>query len=541
MIPFANPLGVWLLGLIPALVVVAFVSRLFLKRAAARWGGTAQLRTMSNLPSQEADILRGACLWGALVLTALSFARPQWGEVAETVQRVGLDTVILLDTSRSMAVRDADPSRLERVKLEVRYLLTATEGNRTGLVDFAGVPVVLSPLTEDAEAIGMLLEISDPDLVPALGTDIGKAIAEAIRLFPPTRDRDQVVVLFSDGEDQGKDALAAARTAARVGIRVFCVGVGTASGGPVPGPAGRPMTDPTTGAPARSRLDEAALSQIASFTDGRYWTLAGAGSVVPQIVEEMGRLKRKEYASRSQAMRQDQFAVFIWPALILLGLAMTIPDRRMVPGTAAGVPPRKRKTFGLAGLTLLGGLLSSSAGSVYGQSVYSLSESARAECAKGQWAAALPLYQKALQKAEPSSVKPLLHYNTGTCFLALGKAPEARDELTLALPGASSDLKDRALYNLSQAFYAGGDRDRALGVLRTLIEDEPENRNAALLYEWILRQSPPDQPPPQDHPPQQPPPPPPPDVLEQLPMPPPKELRDQMRPPQQPLPWMKPW
>ena len=541
MIPFANPLGVWSLVLIPALVVLALLNRFSLKKAAAGWGGAANLRTMSSLPSQEADILRGACLWGALALTALAFARPQWGEVAETVQRVGLDTVILLDTSHSMAVRDADPSRLERVKLEVRYLLTATEGNRTGLVDFAGVPVVLSPLTEDAEAIGMLLEISDPDLVPALGTDIGKAITEAIRLFPPTRDRDQVVVLFSDGEDQGKDALAAARTAARLGIRIFCVGVGTASGGPVPGPDGRPMTDPTTGAPARSRLDEATLSQIASITDGRYWTLAGAGSVVPQIVEEMGRLKRKEYASRSRAMRQDQFAVFLWPALFLLGMALMIPDRRTVPGKAAGAAPKKRNAVGIAGLVMLGGLLSSSAGSVHAQSVYSLSESARAECAKGQWGAALLLYQQALQKAEAASVKPLLHYNAGTCFLALGKAPEARDELTLALSGASSGLKERALYNLSQAFYAGGDRDRALGVLRTLLEDEPENRNAALLYEWILRQRPPDQPPPEDNPPQQPPPPKPPDVLEQLPMPPPKELQDQMRPPQQPLPGMKPW
>jgi hypothetical protein len=113
--------------------------------------------------------------------------------------------------------------------------------------------------------------------------------------------------------------------------------------------------------------------------------------------------------------------------------------------------------------------------------------------------------------------------------------------LTLALSGAPPGLKGSALYNLSKAFYAGGDRDRALGVLRTLMEDDPENRNSVLLYEWILRQSPPDRPPPQDKPPQQPPPPEPPDVLEQLPMPPPKELQDQMRPPQQPLPGMKPW
>ena len=539
MMPFANPLGSWTLLVVPALVLAALFSRVAWGRSAARWGGAANIRTLGLVPAQEADLLRGACLWGALALTALAFARPQWGEVAETVQKVGLDAVVLLDTSRSMAVKDADPSRLERAKSEVRYLLTATEGNRTGLVAFAGVPVVLSPLTEDAGAIGMLLEISDPDLVPALGTDLGKAITEAIRLFPPTKDRDQVVVLLSDGEDQGKDALAAARTAARLGIRIFCVGVGTSSGGPVPGGDGRPMTDPSTGAPARSRLDERALSQIASLTDGRYWTLAGAGSVVPQVVEEMGRLKRKEYASKSQAMRQDQFALFLWPAALLLALALLIPDRRRLPPEMSKPARGGKKAPVALLLALLGGALAWIAPQA--QSVRSLAESARTDYARGQFGAALVLYQRALQQADSPAVKPLLHYNAGTCLLALGRPKEARDELTLALAGAGKGVEGSALYNLSKALFASGDRDRALATLRALLEKDPENRSATLFYEWILRQTPPHQPPPPDHPPPKPPTPPPPDVLEQLPMPPPKELQDQMRPPQSPVPGMKPW
>lgn len=539
MTPFANPLGSWALLLVPALILLALVSRMAWGRAAAKWGGTTNLRALGIVPSQEADLLRGACLWGAIALTALAFARPQWGEVAETVQKVGLDVVVLLDTSRSMAVKDADPSRLERAKSEVRYLLADTEGNRTGLVAFAGVPVVLSPLTEDAGAIGMLLDISDPDLVPALGTDMGKAITEAIRLFPPTRDRDQVVVLFSDGEDQGKDALAAARTAARLGIRIFCVGVGTSSGGLVPGSDGRPIEDPSTGSPARSRLDEKSLSQIASITDGRYWTLAGAGSVVPQMVEEMARLKRKEYASRTQAMRQDQFALFLWPAVLLLACALLIPDRRRLPiqrerPVRAGKVPPAALIF-----ALLGGCFALS--SPQAQSVHALAESARTNYARGQFGVALMLYQRALQQTDSQSIKPLLHYNAGTCLLALGKPQEARDELALVLTGIETGVKERALYNLSKAFFASGDRDRSLATLRTLLEVDPDNRSAALFYEWILRQTPPDRPPPHDNPPPKPPPPPPPDVLEQLPMPPPKELQDQMHPPQQPIPGMKPW
>jgi Ca-activated chloride channel homolog len=531
---FANRLGPVALALLGLIVIFAVAAHFMARRATARWGGLANLRDLSLLPSQEADLVRWACLWGALVLTAVAFARPQWGEVAENIQKVGLDVVVLLDTSRSMGVQDSPPTRLERAKLEVRSLLAATEGNRTGLVDFAGVPVVLSPLTEDSAAVAMLLEISDPDLIPALGTDIGKGVADAARLFPQPHDRDQVILLVTDGEDQGKDALAAARTASRLGIRIFAVGVGTEGGGTVPGPDGRPQIDPATGNQAVSRLDEKLLAQMASITDGRYWKLAGAGSVVPQVVEEMGRLKRKEYATRSQAMRQDQYALFLGPALGLLALALLIPDRRRL----ASLPRGRGRGAGLAA-ALAFALLALSPSATPAQSVSQLAESANAAYASGRPETALALYQRALQQTSSPDLKPLLHFNVGTCLLALDRAPEARDELTLALPGAAPLVKERALYNLAQSFAAAGDRNRALESLRSLLVDAPEDRDAQRLYEWILRQQPPQQPPPQKQPPN--PPPKTPDVLEQLPMPPPKELQDQVKPPDQPLPGMKPW
>ena len=535
MTPFANPFGVWALFLIPALILFALAMRIKGQREAARWGGKANVRALSILPVPELDFLRRACLWGALLLAAGAFARPQWGEVAETIQKTGLDVVLLMDTSRSMAVKDIAPSRLDRARLEAKSFLAADQGDRVGLVAFAGVPVTLSPLTEDSAAIAMLLDISDPDLIPAQGTDIGKAIAEAIRLFPQPHDRDQVILLFTDGEDQGTDAVAAARTAARLGIRIFCVGVGTAAGGPVPGLNGQPMTDPSTGAPAVSRLDAKTLSQIAAISDGRYWTLAGSGSVVPQIVEELGHLKRKEYASRSQAMRQDQFTWFLVPALCMLLFALALPDRR---GFLSPAPPDQRRSGrGTLAIALLCLALAGTA--FHAQSVQSLAESARTAYASGRLETALGLYQKALQQAPSSALKYRLHFNAGTCFLALKRPQDAVNELSLAMAGSDPVVKERALYNLAQAFYAGNDRERALSSLRALLIDDPTNRDAQLLYEWILRQSPPKQPPP---PPEQPPPQTkPPDVLEQLPMPPAKELQDQVRPPDTPRPGMKPW
>ncbi len=538
MTPFTNGPGTWVLLVVPALALFALAMRWRHRRDMAKWGGADNIRSLSILPPSELDLIRSACLWGALVLAAVAFARPQWGEVAETIQKSGLDVVILLDTSRSMAVKDTLPSRLERAKLEVKSFLAAVEGDRVGLVDFAGVPVTLSPLTEDSGAIGMLLDISDPDLIPAQGTDVGKGIAEAIRLFPQPHDRDQVILLFSDGEDQGKDALAAARVAAGLGIRIFSVGVGTEAGGTVPGLSGQPMVDPTTGSTAVSRLDEKSLSQVSSITDGRYWTLAGAGSVVPQMMEEMGRLKRKEYASRSQAMRQDQYAWFLVPALMLLLLALVLPDRRRVP--ASGPASRADSKERAQAVVALAAFLALASFPAKAQSVHTLSETARADYLAARYESALTSYQRALQQASAPPLKSRLHFNIGTCMLALQRSQEAKDELSLALAGAEPLVRRRALYNLAQAFYAGGDRERALASLRTLLIDGPEDRDAQLLYEWILRQKPPDQPPPQK-PPNPPPQPPPPDVLEQLPMPPPKELQNEMRPPEPPVPGMKPW
>ena len=345
MIQFANQPGVWLLLLFPALFALAAASRLWARRRASRWGGPPMLSATAMAPSLEWDMVRSACLWLALGLSMAALARPQWGEVVENVNRLSLDVVVLLDTSRSMLVKDTPPDRIERAKMEIRSFLSDDQGDRVGLVAAAGVPVMLSPLTEDHGAIAMLLDVCDENLIPAQGTDLGKGIAEALKLFPPESDRDRVILLFSDGEDEGKDTLAAARTAAALNVKLFCLGTGTSTGGLVPGPGEKAMNDPETGAPAVSSLDEAKLKQIAAISDGRYWPLATTGDVAPKIREEMGRLKRMEYASRSQARRQDHYALFLGPALLMLIMGWAIPARKKTEAEerAAAKAPKARK------------------------------------------------------------------------------------------------------------------------------------------------------------------------------------------------------
>ncbi len=532
MSPFASPLGTALLPFFLVLLAVAFFARLRHRQRTLPWGGTENVSRLALAPGREWDTLRAAALWGALGLSYLGFARPQWGEVAETVQRTGLDVVLCLDVSRSMAVSDLPPNRLERARMEIRSFLSSDEGDRTGLVAFAGVPLVLCPLTEDAPAVSLLLDIADTGLIPAQGTDVGKALETAAALFGPERDRDAVVVLLSDGEDMGESAAEAARALARNRIRLFCVGVGTPAGGPVPGPTGGPILDPETGRAAVSRLEETTLRQMAGLADGRYWSLGSGGSVVPKILEELGRLKRREYASRSRATRQEQYRWFVLPALLFLLAALAIPGRVRLAGG------RKAATGQAAAAALLLLLAAFPAGA---RSPASLSREALEAFRRGSPDRALALYRQALASAPDAALTARLQYNVGTCLLARKDFAQAADALTLALASPQPEVKEAALYNLAHAAYGMGSTEKALSALRLLLVQNPAHREAKVFYEWIVKNRPEEPPTPPDQPPPPPPSARPPDLLEQLPLPPPKNLDEQVRPPDNPPPGMKPW
>ncbi|MEW6757058.1 MAG: VWA domain-containing protein [Acidobacteriota bacterium] len=541
MTPFAHPAGAVLLAAFPLLVLGAALARWRRASRTAPWGGLANLRRLSLLPPGEWDTVRSSVLWLALGLTFLTFARPQWGEVAENVRKVGLDVAIVLDVSRSMAVPDVAPNRLERARMEVRSFLSSNEGDRMGLVAFGGVPLALSPITEDAAAVALLLDIADTQLIPPQGTDVGRALLAAQKLFPAQRDRDAVVLLLSDGEDMGADAADAARSLARSGIRLFCIGVGTPSGGPVPGPRGEPLMDPATGRAALSRLNEAELRQMAALADGRYWSLGSGGSAVPSLLEELGRLKRREYASKSRATRQEQFRWFAAPALLFLFAALLLPGRRRLPREGAAPARRSHAPLAPGAGLVLGAALLACAGQVWARSPRSSAAEALAAYRAGSADRALVLYRQALAASDDPAEKALLNFNLGTCLLAKKDPHRAVDALTLALVTDEPEVKIPTLYNLALALYDSGSPDRALASLRGLLTLEPGHQAAKLLYEWILRNRP-EEPPPPDEPPE--PPPPhakPPDLLEQLPMPPPKDMQDQIRPPEDPPPGMKPW
>jgi Ca-activated chloride channel homolog len=161
----------------------------------------------------------------------IALARPQHGFDLEEVEQRGLDIVVAVDTSKSMLTTDIAPNRLERAKLAALELMQTAGTDRLGLVAFAGDAFLECPLTIDNTAFQQSVQALDVNSIPQGGTAIATAINTALTAFKE-KDHYKALVLLTDGEDNDSEtgALEAAQNAAKAGLKIFTIGIGTAAG-----------------------------------------------------------------------------------------------------------------------------------------------------------------------------------------------------------------------------------------------------------------------------------------------------------------------
>lgn len=325
---FANPFGVYLLLTIPLLFFGIFLFyQINMKKRKRKWGENLIIH-YSLFEEKNFKLTRFSLFFLALISSLIALARPQWGELEKKGVLADLDVVILIDVSKSMNVRDIKPSRMERARMEIRSLFEKLEGARIGVVAFSGMPIILCPLTEDKGALNTLFDIADTTLIPALGTDIGKGIEEALRLFPYEEERSKVLIVVSDGEDMGQSAFKAAGAAQTLSVKIFSLGIGTLKGDFVLNKNGEPIIDPQTQEKAISSLDSRKLEHIASMTDGRYFEISREDQNINPLIEELVRIKKREYATKEKEKREDQFSVFAGLAFFAFSTYILLPFRR---------------------------------------------------------------------------------------------------------------------------------------------------------------------------------------------------------------------
>jgi len=331
---FAQP--VWGHALWLALIAALFIRWAYLRRRAdlERFAEPALLQKLSASVDHSRRNLKAALIVSAIVFLALTLMEPRWGESWQTVHRRGIDLFVAVDLSRSMLADDVSPSRLEKAKLELQDLLDIAEGDRIGLIGFAGDSQILCPLTADFAAVRLFMQDLDTDLIPTGGTLLSQPILQAVRGFRAAESESKALLLITDGEDNSPQTPNAVQTAKAAGVKIFIAGVGTAEGTPINLSSNPDRPDYLESEPGQihqSRLDEDGLKQIALATDGAYRKSVGSGQALAQIYREsIATMEGSEFESDIRRSFQSRYQ---WPlavAILLLMIEMLLSDRRAV-------------------------------------------------------------------------------------------------------------------------------------------------------------------------------------------------------------------
>jgi Ca-activated chloride channel family protein len=367
----------------------------------------------------------------AVLLLFVAVARPQMGYEWREVKRKGIDIVFAVDTSRSMLAEDLTPSRLERARLGIIDFVGRLEGDRVGLIPFAGSAFALCPLTLDYQAFRESLDALDTDLIPRQGTDLASAIKEAERLFDENGNNHRVLVMLTDGEDLQGDVIDAAKAAAKKGMAIYTVGVGSPEGATIPLVLGNGRKDfvrDESGKVVKTTLDEATLEKIAEVTNGLYVRLGRGAEGLNTIYQEKLRMVPK--SELNQRMERIPLERLEWPLGLAIGILLLeffIGDRKRVQSKKfLTIFSSKSKVVPPVALVIGMGCLA----------VTSL---------KGQSADSTSVTQDARRV-----------YNEGTDAYNKGEFTKASESLRTSLRTQDVKLQQQSYYNLGNSLYRTG-------------------------------------------------------------------------------------
>ncbi|MEJ2204290.1 MAG: VWA domain-containing protein [Gemmatimonadota bacterium] len=322
----------WLgvLVVVPVLLALYGFGARSRRRALERFAEAPLVAKLTASVSVQARRVKVALTVTAAALAALALARPQFGTRVETVRSVGQDIMVAVDLSQSMLAGDVAPNRLERARFAILRLMRQLDGDRIGLVAFAGDAFVQSPLTVDYTAAALFLNAMEPSMMPVQGTDLGAALRVSLDALEEARES-RVLVVITDGEDHEEGFQAQVDRAVQDGVRIHTVGIGSAEGVPIPqvDESGRPagFLRDEDGAVVTTRLDEETLRSIAGATGGTFVRAGVGGTAFDQLVDELSRAEGEALDARQITQFEEQYQIFLGAALLLLLVERLIPGR----------------------------------------------------------------------------------------------------------------------------------------------------------------------------------------------------------------------
>src|SRR6266853_1663354 len=447
------------------------------------------LPQLAGTVNRRRRVIRFGLLLLGLALAIVSLAQPRWGYTFEDVKRKGLDLLIAVDTSRSMLSNDVQPNRLERVKLAARDLINELQGDRVGLIAFAGRAFLQAPLTIDYEAVMESINDLDTKTIPEGGTNISEAIGLATQSFGKSAMGNRALAIFTDGEELSGDAVKSAKAAADAGVRIFTIGVGTPAGSliPVNGEDGQTaFVKDSSGQVVKSKLDDKRLREIAQATGGFYIHLESGPRTMQQVQSEG--LTKMQAAEMDVRLSRRPIERYEWPlgaALIALALAILIPERRRM--RERGYVPAAVRTAGAIAALLM--FLSSFAlGAAPGIDAY---RDGKFEDAYGQ-------FQQTLKSHPESRAEDKLQFDSGAAAYKLKDYNRALESFSQALLSRDIDLQSKGHYNLGNTLYQHGETEKsddkklsdwtdALNHYDQTLKLDPQDKDAKDNYDYVKK------------------------------------------------------
>lgn len=487
MISFGAPQWFWALTFVPLLIVLYVRGERRRARKLQEFAAANLLPQLARTVNHVRRAMRFALLSLAFTCGVIALAQPRWGYTFEEAKRRGLDVLIAVDTSRSMLSTDVQPNRLTRVKLASHDLIGALQGDRVGLIAFAGRAFVQAPLTIDYSAAADAVDELDTNTIPEGGTNISDAIKLAVQTFGKSAIGNRALVIFTDGEELSGDARQTAKTAADAGVRIFTVGVGTPEGSLIPvatTEGGTAFVKDSKGQVVKSNLDETRLREIAKESGGIYLHLENGPATIKQLATEG--LSKMQAGDINARMARRPIERYQWPlglGCVALASWFLVSERKRV---------RSRVMVGKAAP------LAAPVAAMLILSTSHLSASAPGidEYHGGRYSDALQEFERTLEAHPKTRAADKLQFDRGAAAYKLKDYNKALDSFSQALLSPDTTLQSRSHYNLGNTLYERGESERsdqkkltdwtnALQHYDQTLKLEPQNKEAKENYEFV--------------------------------------------------------
>ena len=321
----------WLLFLVLGMVVLFFWTALWKRKTKRLYASAELLKRLSPDQSRFKALLKLVVLAMAVVCFCIALVNPKVGTKLETVIREGVDIVFAIDVSKSMLAEDVAPNRLEKAQQLTAQIINNLVSDRVGIIAYAGKAVPQLPITTDYAAAKMFLQNMNTDMLSSQGTAIDEAIQLSRTYFNDAEQTNRVLVIISDGEDHKDLNLDVAKAAAKEGIKIFTIGVGSEKGGPIPlkrnGVVMRYKKN-QKGETVITKLNPNTLTAIAEEANGLFIQGQNTKQVTEKIAEILNKLEKKEFEAKEFSEFKDQFQWFLGLGLFFLILDVLFLERK---------------------------------------------------------------------------------------------------------------------------------------------------------------------------------------------------------------------